>query len=132
MLKVNDAEQELGRSQELLRHMKAAAIAAPRAEASLFTRLDSMGAELSKLSTRLNGDEVRGRLNETSSPSISGRAYNAANTWHTTQAATATQRSDFEIANNDFVTFLDDLNTVLAGLTRLEAELSAAGAPSWR
>jgi photosystem II stability/assembly factor-like uncharacterized protein len=132
MLKVNNAGQELGRSQELLRHMKAAAVAAPRAQASLFTRLDSMGAELSKLNSRLDGDKVRARLNETSSPSISGRAYNAANTWHTTQTATATQRSDFEIANEDFATFLDDLNTVLADLTRLESDLSAAGAPSWR
>jgi hypothetical protein len=132
VLKINSAGQELNRSQELLRHMKAAVVAAPRAQASLFTRLDSMGAELSKLSSRLNGDGVRGRLNETSSPSISGRSYNAANTWQTTQPATATQRADFEIANKDFAIFLGDLKTVLASLTRLEAELSAAGAPSWR
>jgi hypothetical protein len=132
MLKVNNAEKELARSQELLRHMQAAAIAAPRAQASLFTRLDSIGAELSKLSTRLQGDTVRGGLNESSSPSISGRAYNAANTWHTTQSATATQRSDFEIANKAFAIFQDDLKSVLAGITELETDLTGAGAPSWR
>lgn len=112
--------------------MKAAAIAAPRAEASLFSGLDSIGVELGKLGTRLQGDTVRSGLNETSSPSIGGRAYNAANTWHTTQTATATQRSDLNIANKDFAAFMDDMNAVLTGLTRLEAELSAAGAPSWR
>jgi photosystem II stability/assembly factor-like uncharacterized protein len=132
ILKVNNAGQELDRSKELLRHMQAAAVAAPRAQASVFTRLDNMGTELSKLSTRLSGDSVRSGLNESSSPSIGGRAFNAANTWHTTQTATATQRSDFEIANKDYAVFLNDLKAVLDGLTQLEAELSAAGAPSWR
>ncbi|MFT5138406.1 MAG: photosystem II stability/assembly factor-like uncharacterized protein [Rhodothermales bacterium] len=132
MLKVNHAGEELGRSQELLLHMKAAAIAAPQATASLFTRLDDLGAELSKLSTRLSGDSVRGGLNVNASPSISGRAYNAANTWQTTHPATATQRSDFEIAKKDLAVFLDDLNTVLADQSSLEAELTTVGAPSWR
>ena len=132
ILKVNNAGQELGRSKDLLRHMQAAAVAAPRAQASLFTRLDNMGTELSKLSTRLSGDSVRGGLNETSSPSIGGRAYNAANTWHTTQTATATQRSDLEIASKDFAVFQDDLKAALDGLAQLEAELATAGAPSWR
>jgi len=127
------AGEELSRTEDLLRHMKAAAIEAPRAAASLFARLDAFGAELSKLSTRLSGDQVRGRLNETSSPSIGARAHNAANTWHTTHGATATQRSDFEIANRDFEVFLADLEALLAkDLAQLEADLSAAGAPSWR
>jgi hypothetical protein len=98
----------------------------------LITRLDAFGAEITGLKTRLNGDPVRGRLDEASSPSIRGRAYNAANTWQTTQSATATQRSDFKIAKQDFASFSDDLKKLLTGLERLEAELSAAGAPSWR
>ena len=132
MRKVNNAGQELNRSKELLRHMQAAAIAASDAQASLFPRLDEMGAALSKLSTQLSGDRIRAGLNETSSPSIGGRAYIAANTWHTTQSATATQRSEFEIANTDFALFLDDLNTALNDLAQLETELSVSGAPSWR
>ncbi|MCP4044364.1 MAG: glycosyl hydrolase, partial [Gammaproteobacteria bacterium] len=127
-----DAGQEIGRSEDLLQHMRAAAVAAPRSQASLFEQLDAIGVEFSKLSTRLNGDTVRGRLNETSSPSISGRAYNAANTWHTTHAATVTQRADFEIARSDFAAFSKDLASLLDDLAELENELEIAGAPSWR
>jgi hypothetical protein len=130
---IANAREELGRTSDLLRHMKAAAEDAPRAAPSLFARLDNFGAELSKLGTRLSGDQVRGRLNETSSPSIGGRAYNAANTWRTTHAATATQRADLEIAKTDFAAFSADLDALLTNdLARLEADLSAAGAPSWR
>ena len=130
---VANAREELGRSSDLLRHMKAAAVEAPRAEPSLFARLDDFGAELSRLGTRLSGDQVRGRLNETVSPSISGRAHNAANTWHTTHAATATQRADLAIAKADFAAFSADLEALLNNdLARLEADLSVAGAPSWR
>ena len=113
--------------------MKAAAVSAPRAAPSLFTRLDAFDTQLSQLEVRLSGDPVRDRLNETSVPSISGRAHNAANTWHTTHAATATQKSDLEIASRDFAVFLADLKSLLANdLARLEEDLTAAGAPSWR
>lgn len=129
---VINAGQELSRSQELLRHMQAAALAAPRATPDLFTHLDALVAEFKQLGIRLNGDPVRNRLNETSAPSISDRANNAANTWGTTQTATATQRSDFDIAKKDFAAFSGDLEATLAELAQLEAELTAAGAPSWR
>ena len=131
--KVVDANEELKRTQDLLKHMKAAAINAPAAAPSLFTRLDAFGAELGKLETRLTGDRVRKRLSETSIPSIYGRAYNAANNWDTTRPATATQEADFEIATNEFAIFEDELEALLTGqLAQLEADLKAAGAPSWR
>ena len=130
---IANAREELKRTQDLLRHMKAAAISAPLAEASLFTRLDAFGVELSKLEMRLSGDKVRAGLNETSVPSIGGRAYYAANTWDTTQAPTATQRAGFEIAMRDFTAFAADLEALLENqLVQLEADLEAAGAPSWR
>ena len=127
------ASEELKRTQDLLKHMHAAAVRAPQAEPSLFTRLDAFGVELSKLDTRLSGDNVRGRLNESSAPSIGARAYNAANTWDTTQAATATQKADFEIAQREFAVLAAELEALLANqLVQLEADLTAAGAPSWR
>ena len=130
---VANAREELNRTKDLLAHMKAAAVSAPQAAPSLFARLDAFGVEISKLETRLSGDSVRGRLNETSVPSISGRAYNAANTQGTTRAATATQKADFEIAKREFAAFAADLNALLTNqLVQLEADLSAAGAPSWR
>jgi len=130
---VKNAAEELKRTQDLLRHMEAAAIRAPQAEPSLFARLDAFGVELSKLETRLSGDSVRGRLNESTTPSIGERAYNAANTWDTTQPATATQKADFEIAKTGFVTFSAELEALLSTqLVQLETDLAAAGAPSWR
>ncbi|MDH3903404.1 MAG: hypothetical protein OES90_09310, partial [Xanthomonadales bacterium] len=130
---VAHAREELSRTQDLLAHMKVAAVSAPQAAPSLFARLDAFGVELSKLGTRLSGDSVRGRLNETSVPSIGGRAYNAANTQGTTRAATATQKADFEIAKRDFTSFTADLDALLTDqLVQLEADLLAAGAPSWR
>ena len=133
MRKVANAREELGRTRDLLNHMKIAAVAAQRAKPSLFTQLDTFDAALSKLETRLSGDRVRSGLNENSKPSIGGRAYNAANTWHTTHAPTATQLTDFEIAQKEFADFSADLKALLTeDLVRLEDDLSAAGAPSWR
>ncbi len=127
------AGEELGRTRELLKHMKAAAVNASGATPDLFLRLDAFGAELSKLSVRLSGDPVRRGLNETSVPSIGGRAYNAANNWNTTQPATTTQKSDFGIAKQDFADFMVDLERLLSDhLTPLEEALESAGAPSWR
>jgi len=127
------AREELDRTQDLLKHMQAAAVRAPGAAASLFSRLDAFGVELNKLDTRLSGDNVRGRLNESSIPSIGARAYNAANTWDTTQAATATQKADFEIAKRDFAVLAAELEALLTNqLVQLETDLLAAGAPSWR
>ncbi len=123
----------LNQTRDLLRKMKAAAVAAPQEEAELFLRLDRLGVELTRLKTRLSGDPVRAQLNESSSPSISSRAYNAANSWHTTQAATSTQRSDFEHAKTDFAKLSAELDALLSSdLARLEAELMDAGAPGWR
>jgi len=130
---IADAGEELKRTQDLLLHMKAAAINAPRAPATLFGRLDAFGIELGKLETRLSGNRVRERLNETAVPSIGDRAYNAANTWNMTQAPTSTQKTDFEIAKTDFAAFTADLEALLKNeLVQLEADLEAAGAPSWR
>ena len=130
---VANAREELSRTKDLLAHMKAAAVKAPQAEPSLFARLDAFGVELGNLGTRLSGDSVRGRLNETSVPSIGGRAFNGANTQGTTRPATATQKADFEIAKRDFAVFAADLDALLSNqLVQLEADLYAAGAPSWR
>ena len=113
--------------------MKAAALAAPRAEATLFQRLDALEVELLKLQAQLSGDPVRRGLNESTAPSITGRAYNAANAWYNTQAATQTQRSDFERARSDYAGLSANLDKLLeTEWTRLKGDLERAGAPGWR
>jgi photosystem II stability/assembly factor-like uncharacterized protein len=133
LLEVVAAGEELSRTLDLLNHMKAAALLAPRATPELFGRLDAFGVALRKLQTRLSGDTVRSQLNESISPAISYRAYNAAGAWQTTQAATETQKNDLTIAREEFADFKADLELLLEqDLRRLEADLAAAGAPSWR
>jgi len=131
--RIAHAGEELERSRDLLEHMKAAALAAPDAEPSLFTRLDAFGAALDELEEKLSGDRVRGGLDEATRPSIASRAFNAANSWNNTFSATATQKQDHEIASEAFAGFKQELDTLLdERLKELEADLLAAGAPSWR
>ena len=131
--RIAHAGEELGRTRDLLKHMKAAALQAPRAEPELFTRLDEFGVALDKLATELTGDRVRRGLDESTVPSIAGRAYNAANNWNNTHPATATQRADYDIAKQDFAKFQQAFQTLLnEDLAELEAALLTAGAPSWR
>jgi hypothetical protein len=98
----------------------------------LHTRLDAAVSNFGNLNMALYGDSVRGGMNESSVPSIAARANNAANSISTTHASTATQHSDLALAKSGFAGFLTDLNAALAELRELEAELSEAGAPSWR
>ncbi|MDH4044646.1 MAG: glycosyl hydrolase, partial [Gemmatimonadota bacterium] len=124
------ADQELDRAAERLRYMRAALLEAPRAPVTLFTRVDSLRARATALQTRLTGDRVRGRLNEPAVPSISGRVGRVANGhWNTRQTPTATQRRNIEIAHADFDGILEELAALEAELTRLDADLEAAGAP---
>ena len=110
--KVSHANEELGRTRDLLSHMQAAALMAPGADAALVTRLDAFAVALNNLTRRLTGDSVRGGLDEATSPSIGGRAYNAANNWNNTQPATATQRDDYDIAEREFAAFKKDMDAI--------------------
>lgn len=95
--------------------------------------MDQLGTELMQMKTTLSGDPVRARLNESNSPSISGRASYAANTWQTTQSASQTQRPNFEQATSDFAIWSDEFEKLLKDdLKGLEADLLEAGAPGWR
>ncbi|MFK7954721.1 MAG: WD40/YVTN/BNR-like repeat-containing protein [Lysobacterales bacterium] len=133
MRQIVHAGEELKRTRDLLSHMQAAAIRAPAASPELMLSLDALGAELNQLQVQLSGDRVRQGLNESVTPSIGGRAYNATTSWNTTQLPTETQRSDYAIASREYTTFSENLEALLEGpLAELEVALAAAGAPSWR
>ncbi len=122
----------LDQNLELAGKMKAAAVAAPRAEPALFRRLNRFEAELKRLKYQLAGDPVREQLSESTSPSIRGRARYAANTWHTTQAATTMQTSDFKHAQTEFAALSTELDALLSEeLVQLKQDLVNAGAPGW-
>jgi len=131
MRRVSAAGRQIGEVSDRLRHMRAALVETPGADSSLFTRLDQVGASLEDLRTRLNGDPVRGGLNEASTPSIRGRVgLVIGGHWGTRQMPTQTQRTNLEIASSDFATVAQELAALVDGpLARLESDLAAAGAP---
>ena len=131
MRRVSGAGEEIGLVQDRLRHMRAALGETPRADPSLYGRIDEMARALNGFQTRLWGDGVRGRLNEPSVPSISGRVGQVmGGHWDTRQAPSATQRRDMEIARSEFAELSRELAALIEGdLIRLEEALEAAGAP---
>ena len=130
MRRVAGASEEIGRTQERLRHMKAALLETPRADPALFMQLDAFGATLEGLRTRLSGDRIRGQRNESSIPSIRNRVGRVTRHWNTRQTPTATHRRNLEIARDDFGALRQDLAALIENdLLRLEADLEAAGAP---
>jgi photosystem II stability/assembly factor-like uncharacterized protein len=131
MRRVNGAGEELGQANERLRHMRRALLETPRADPALFARMDDLGARLAELQVRLWGDRARGRLNESSTPSISGRVgYAIWGHWETRQTPTATQRRSLKIGEDDFEFFRLDLDVIVnMELPMLEEALETAGAP---
>ena len=131
MRRVAGAGEELSAALERVRYMRAALVQTPGADRALFTRVDSLTSALARLQTRLLGDQVRGRLDEPSVPSISQRVWQVVGGhWETRQPPTATQRRDLEIAGQDFTALRQELTTVIdTDLARLESALEAAGAP---
>ena len=131
MRKARGAAEELQRAEEQLRHMRQALGETPRAEPTLFSRLDQIDTALAGLRLSLMGDRIRGRWNEASAPSILDRIGRVADGhWDTRQAPTATQEQSLEVAQSAFAEVSAELATLLeTEVPRLEAELEAAGAP---
>jgi len=120
----------IGEVQNQLRHMRATLVQTPKADPTLYGRIDSLSARVAELGRRLYGDPARQQLNESDAPSIGGRVGSAANTWETRQMPTGTQRRALEIATTDMAALTRDLQALIEGdLARLSAALEAAGAP---
>jgi photosystem II stability/assembly factor-like uncharacterized protein len=124
------AGAEITRLQEELRHMRAALLATPKADAALFTRIDAAHRTVAELARRLDGDPARQRLNESAPPSIADRVGSAMSAFDTRLMPTATQRRDAEIAGADLAALSGDLAALVSGeMAKLRAALDAAGAP---
>lgn len=129
--RVSAAGGEIGRVRERLRYMRAALLRTPRADAALFGRMDALERTLEGLSLRLQGDPIRGSLNESSVPTVSNRVGGViGGHWPTRQNPTRTQRMNIEIAQRDFGVLEQDLVDLTEGeLMAVEEALAAAGAP---
>jgi photosystem II stability/assembly factor-like uncharacterized protein len=128
----NLMREKINRAEDLLRHMKVAAIEAPRVNPTVYARLDVLSVSINALNTDLNGDRIRRDLNEPTLPSILNHLSNASNAASTREAPTQTQRSEFELAQAGLKSAEQRLSDLLVDLTALENELELAGAPSWR
>jgi photosystem II stability/assembly factor-like uncharacterized protein len=129
--RVGAASGEIGRVREQVRYMRAALMRTPSADPALRGRMDAIDDELGALSLRLQGDPIRGSLNESTVPTISNRVGNVRNGhWSTRMEPTETQLMNIEIAERDLVVLEGDLSVLLDGeLAAVEEALVAAGAP---
>ena len=111
--------------------MRAALLRAPRADPALFGRMDELERSLDGLSLRIQGDPIRGSLNESSAPTISGRVGGViGGHWSTRQNPTLTHRRNVEIAQREFAALERELADLRdRGLVELEEALVDAGAP---
>jgi photosystem II stability/assembly factor-like uncharacterized protein len=128
---ISGASSEVGRVRDRLRHMRAALVQTPKADPSLFSRVDEMGRRLEDMNLALSGDRIRGQWNMPSEPSFRGRlGYVQYGLMDTRMEPTATQRTQFEIAQREFAAFIGGLKSLIDGdLVQLEADLAASGAP---
>jgi hypothetical protein len=129
--RVGVAGAEMGRQRDRLPFMRAALLRTPRADPALFNEMDAVERAFNEISVRLQGDRVRGSLNESSSPAISNRVGNVVGGhWSTRQNPTGTQRRNIEIAQQGLGAVEADLAGLIGGrLMQLEEALAAAGAP---
>ncbi len=108
-----------------------ALLATPGAPPELLARSRQLEVRLSEIDRRLEGDAVRGELDEPTVPSIAQRVQQAVEGhWYTTQGPTATHRESLEVAGKELSEAEADLRTLVdTDLAQLEADMAAAGAP---
>jgi photosystem II stability/assembly factor-like uncharacterized protein len=129
--RIGVASSELGRQVDRLRYMRAALLQTPGPDPALFGEIDAVGRVFDQVRRHLQGDRVRGSLNESTVPSISARVGNVVGGhWSTRQNPTATQRRNIDIAQRDLEAVERELAQIIDGrLAELEEALAAAGAP---
>lgn len=131
MRKVSGVAAEVDRVRDRIRHLRAAAIDAPRADAALLGRMDALSQSLAALDLRLRGDPAGRRLNQSLAPSVSGLVGEVIDGhWDTRQPPTGTQRRAIERASTEFALVAKAVAQLIDGdLAQIEADLEAAGAP---
>jgi len=133
MRKVSSASQKLSEVNERFRYLNAALKQTPKASPKHFAQYQQLKEKLAELRLRLSGDPIRRQLNESTTPSISGRVGQIAyGHWDTRQAPTQTFQNNLDLATSAFAQFETDLKGYLEEVGQYEADLAAAGAPYTR
>ena len=129
---ISGASRKLSETNERLRFMDEALKQTPKATAQHFESHRTLKKRLADLRQKLTGDPIRRSLNESTSPSISSRAWNGSGLWYNRQNPTQTHRDNLGIAATEFDTFNEDLKAYLQDLESFETDLESMGAPYTR
>ena len=125
------AGRQLGEAKQRLSHLSQAVIDTPGADPDLLKDIRGLEVELHAMGARLNGDSVRGKLNEAGPSSIIGRLFGVVYShWRTTQGPTETQRTSQAHAAEALQMLLPELDALInQSLPRIEERLINDGAP---
>ncbi len=104
-------------------------IARPNQE--FVTDVLSLEDKMRAIQLKMNGDNVAGRLDIDTPPSIQGRLFGAIYSGYgSTSDPTTTMKDQLQIASDEFEGVLNDLKAVINNdIKALEQKLEAAGAP---
>lgn len=132
-LKIASASRQMAEARDRLKHINVALMQTPKATAEHYATYHNLKNKLVDLRMLLSGDPVRQRLDESTTPSISGRVGQVIyGHWDTRQPPTQTFVDNLNIAERDFAGFSEGLKTYLQEFTDYEAALEAVGAPYTR
>jgi hypothetical protein len=97
----------------------------------LVAELKAIETKLRKISDKLNGDGIKGRLDIDEPPSINSRLFSAIyDGYGTTSDPTTTMKEQLQIAGDEFAEVFTQLKDVYEkDIKALEQKLEAAGAP---
>jgi len=133
MRDISSASQQLSEVNERLRFIKEALTQTPNATAEHFNTFHQIKTTSDQLRTTLSGDPVRRGLDESTSPSISGRVGQVIyGHWDTRQMPTKTFEDNIKIAVKEYAAFVPELTALLVDLERYEGVLKVIGAPFTR
>lgn len=129
--KVSATNQRMRELSNQMRHMKEAITLAPVNQVEMSVLFEQLEIVFYELQSRLQGDRVAGRLDIEGPPSVANRVgflmYEQSNS---TSEPTATHRSSFAIASEDFSTIENDFRQLLSGTyQQLQNKLKESGAP---
>ncbi len=125
------ATRTLSDASNRVKHMKEAIFSVARPNQEFTADVLSLEAKLRAIQTKMNGDNVAGRLDIDMPPSISSRLFGAIFSGSgSTGDPTTTMKDQLQIASEEFEVALAELKVVVnTDVKALEQKLEAAGAP---
>ncbi|MEM9466448.1 MAG: glycosyl hydrolase [Actinomycetota bacterium] len=125
---VAGAAKEIESARDRLKHVRVALAAAVGADADLHRRVDTVARRIEEIAAQVTGDPIRQKLEEPTSPSISGLVDRVAGfDWSTTSPPTATQRAALARAADGFGSARADLAEALDELAAVTRAVDDAG-----